>query len=170
MKQFFLTIFHQTFTSTIINISLYIQCMYTSKCTLQCTHYCILVASLCSMVLSFGKSLGPFSHNPPSEFSGLFEAATPGHEQVKLSPFISLGTSEDLAVSGPISMASYEGFVPAPIDTGGMTLPDPLRSIRDQLAYNLHEVWAKNKIEAGYRFAEVSKRSVMHTAKGTLLR
>ena len=109
------------------------------------------------MVLSFGKHLGPFSHAPPSDFAGLFEAATPGNDEFKLQPFVSVGCSQDLDVSGPIILANYQGFVPAPIDTGGRALPDPLHSIRDQLACNLHEVWAKNKIEAGYRFAEVRK-------------
>ena len=111
------------------------------------------------MMLSFGKNLGPFSYPPPSEFAGLCEAAEPGHEDIKLSPFISLGTSDDLSVAGPEVLASYEGFTPAPIDTSDVPLPDPLLGIRDQLAHNLHEVWAKNKIEAGYRFAEVSVNS-----------
>lgn len=106
------------------------------------------------MVLSFGKHMGPFSHAPPSDFAGLFEAAVLDKE-VKLHPFDHLGTSEDLAVSGPTVLASYQGFVPAPIDTGGKVLPDPLHYIRDELAHNLHEVWAKDKIEAGYRYSQV---------------
>ena len=111
-----------------------------------------------SMVLSFGKQLGPFRHPPPSDFAGLFEAAIPGDEmEVKLRPFLCLGTSQDLTVSGPPILTSNQGFVPAPIDTTSVTLPDPLHDIRDQLAHNLHEVWAKNKIEAGYRFAEVKR-------------
>ena len=35
-------------------------------------------------------------------------------------------------------------------------LPDSVLQIRDQLAKNIHEVWAKNKIEAGYTYGEVS--------------
>ena len=75
-----------------------------------------------------------------------------------MQPFLNLGTTQDLNVLGPEVLTTYQGFVPAPIDTGGVSLPDPLYTIRDQLAHNLHEVWAKNKIEAGFSFAEVRER------------
>ena len=108
------------------------------------------------MVLHYGKMMGEFSHPPPSDFAGLCEAAPPGSEgEHGLHPFISLGSSGDLAVAGPEIQASHEGFVPAPIDTGGLSLPGSLHGIREQLTHQLHEVWAKNKIEAGYTFAEV---------------
>ena len=119
--------------------------------------------SIYSMVLSFGKHMGPFSYAPPSEFAGMFEAAgSEVSQEAKQRPFIHLGTTEDLTVSGPVVRASYQGFVPAPIDTQGRPLSDPLQSIRGQLAHNLHEVWAKNKIEAGYRFGEVRGKKVVH--------
>ena len=113
-----------------------------------------------SMVLCYGKTLGQFTHPPPPDIAGLCEAVTPSsdHETLlKLRPFVSLGTSGNLAVSGPEVLASHEGFAPAPIDTGGLSLPLPLHGIRDQLAHQLHDVWAKNKIEAGYIFAEVRR-------------
>ena len=37
-----------------------------------------------------------------------------------------------------------------------VVLPDPVMRVRESLARNIHEVWAKNKIEAGYSYAEVS--------------
>ena len=121
-------------------------------CMMLCSHY------TCSVVLSFGKHMGPFSHPPPSDFAGLFEAAVMDNKEVKLHSFVHLGTTEDLSVSGPSVLANYQGFVPAPIDTGGKVLPDPLLSIRDKLAHNLHEVWAKDKIEAGYRYSQVKEK------------
>ena len=123
-------------------------------CTL-CTTFTMTVFVLYSMMLSYGKTMGEFAHPPPSDFAGLFEAAGPSGEEMRQHPFITLGTTEDLAVSGPDVLVSYEGFVPAPIDNGGLSLPDSLHSIKDRLAQNLHEVWAKNKIEAGYKFSEV---------------
>ncbi len=36
------------------------------------------------------------------------------------------------------------------------TLPDVVMSVRDQLADNIHEVWAKGKVEAGYTYGDVS--------------
>ena len=61
-------------------------------------------------------------------------------------------------VLGPSVLADHQGFIPAPIDTGSVLLPDPLYSVRERLAHNLHEVWARNKIEAGFRFGEVRRR------------
>ena len=40
-----------------------------------------------------------------------------------------------------------------------VALPDPVMRVRESLARNIHEVWAKNKIEAGYSYAEVSRPS-----------
>ena len=119
-----------------------------------------LSISLCySMVLSYGGSMGEFSHPPPSDYAGLCEAAptSSSTDELRLRPFITLGTSGDLAVTGPEIHASHEGFVPAPIDTGGLSLPAALHGVRERLAQQLHEVWAKNKIDAGYTFAEVRR-------------
>ena len=101
--------------------------------------------------------MGEFSHPPHSDYTGLCEAALPSSttDELTLHPFITLGNSGDLSVAGPEIHASHEGFVPAPIDTGGLSLPGSLLGIRERLATQLHEVWAKNKIEAGYTFAEV---------------
>ena len=119
--------------------------------------YNMIYVYLSSMVLCYGKTLGQFTHPPPPGTAGLCEAVAPPvtETELKLQPFVSLGTSADLAMSGPEVLASHEGFAPAPIDTGGLSLPSTLNGIRDQLAHQLHEVWAKNKIEAGYTFAEV---------------
>ena len=110
-----------------------------------------------SMVLLYGGSMGEFSHPPPSDYAGLCEAAPPSSstDELRLRPFITLGTSGDLALAGPEIHASHEGFVPAPIDTGGLFLPGSLHGVRERLAQQLHEVWAKNKIDAGYTFSEV---------------
>ena len=126
----------------------------------------MLPLSIYSMVLSFGKHMGPFSYVPPSDFAGMFEAATSDTQEVKHHPFIHLGTTEDLTVSGPVVWASHQGFVPAPIDTRGKTLSDPLQSIRGQLAHNLHEVWAKNKVDAGYKFGKVRGKGEVHFGSG----
>lgn len=102
--------------------------------------------------------MGAFSHPPPSDCTALCEAvpSSCSADELKLHPFICLGSSCDLAVAGPDIQASHEGFVPAPIDTGGLSLPGSLHGIKETLAHQLHEVWAKNKIEAGFTFAEVT--------------
>ena len=109
--------------------------------------------------------MGEFSHPPPSDCTALCEAvpSSCSADELKLHPFISLGSSCDLAVAGPDIQASHEGFVPAPIDTGGLSLPGSLHGIKETLAHQLHEVWAKNKIEAGFTFSEVTCFSSPYT-------
>lgn len=103
--------------------------------------------------------MGGFIHSPPPQCAGLYEATDPGRS-VSLIPFRCLGDGNDLFVSGPPIMSDFESFVPAPIDTSKITLPDSITSaygsIRDMLARNIHEVWSRNKIEAGFTYAAVS--------------
>ena len=122
--------------------------------------YCAHIFPLpCSFVLSLGGSLGGFAHPPPPEYAGLHEAADPSRT-ITLTPFRCLGERLDILVTGPPVMSDFESFVPAPIDTSKISLPDSIASvngsIRDMLAKNIHEVWSKNKIEAGYTYAKVS--------------
>ena len=46
-------------------------------------------------------------------------------------------------------------FVPKPVDTHEINLPQYIESVRDKLAENIHEVWATNKIEAGWVYSEI---------------
>ena len=106
--------------------------------------------------MSLGGQYGQFSHAPPIDYAPLCDTG-PSSSTVRLIPFRCLGVSNALIVSGPIILADYESFLPAPIVTSGVSLPDPLlrSGIKDQLAENIHEVWAKNKVEAGFTYAEV---------------
>ena len=91
---------------------------------------------------------------------------------MQLLPFRCLGVSNDLVVSGPMILADYEAFVPAPIVTTGISLPEALQGagLKDKLAENIHEVWAVNKIDAGYTYAEVCESlkwcTQIHILKG----
>ncbi len=40
-----------------------------------------------------------------------------------------------------------------------VTLPDSVMNVREKLAKNIHEVWAKGKIEAGYAYGKVMSYS-----------
>ncbi len=112
-----------------------------------------------SAVISLGGNLGSFSHTPPAQYAGLYEAIEPG-KAVTLLSFQSLGDVDNILVSGPPTLSDFESFVPAPIDTSKAMLPDSITSargsVRDMLAKNIHEVWGKNKIEQGYSYGEVS--------------
>ena len=109
--------------------------------------------------MSLGGSLGNFHHTPPPEYAGLYEAVEPGKD-VTMLPFHCVGHEVDIVVNGPSVLSDFESFVPNPIDTSQIVLPDSIAStvgsMRHLLAKNIHEVWSKNKIDAGYTYAPVS--------------
>jgi hypothetical protein len=43
-------------------------------------------------------------------------------------------------------------YRPDPIDTSGVALPDDLRELREFLARNAHDLWARLRIEQGWRW------------------
>ena len=110
------------------------------------------------MAMSLGGHLGKFQYDPPEGYAGIYEAADSAKD-VTLQPFRCLGDPDELLVNGPAFTSDYEAFVPAPIDTSSVTLPDPVKTsgILDRLAKNIHELWSKNKIESGFCYGEVSE-------------
>lgn len=45
-------------------------------------------------------------------------------------------------------------YVPKPMDTSQVALPEELHQLLEQFAKNTHEVWAAQRIQAGWRFGE----------------
>lgn len=45
-------------------------------------------------------------------------------------------------------------YEPKPIDTSDIDLPDDLVSLTEQIAENVHDVWAKNRISEGWEYGE----------------
>lgn len=43
-------------------------------------------------------------------------------------------------------------YRPDPIDTSGVALPDDLRQLTELLARNAHDLWARLRIEQGWRW------------------
>ena len=41
-------------------------------------------------------------------------------------------------------------YTPAPVDTSDVVLPDCLDSLVERLAENVHEVWARSRVEQGW--------------------
>jgi len=106
-----------------------------------------------------GGTLGAFHHAPPPGYVGLHETVESG-KRVTLKPFHCVGGDSSMLVEGPATQSDFEAFVPSPIDTSSINLPDGIESsggvIQDRLAKNIHEVWAMNKIDAGFTYAPVS--------------
>lgn len=50
-----------------------------------------------------------------------------------------------------------KNYTPKPINTGDVKLPEELNTLSEQIAKNVHEVWAHNRIEQGWTYGD--KRS-----------
>lgn len=48
-----------------------------------------------------------------------------------------------------------ETYNPKPINTEGIDLPEDLIELREKIAKNVHDIWAKQRIEQGWSYGEV---------------
>lgn len=46
-------------------------------------------------------------------------------------------------------------YTPTPVDTSDVTLPAELMALAEQIAQNVHEVWAAGRIAEGWTYGEV---------------
>lgn len=46
-------------------------------------------------------------------------------------------------------------YIPAPVDTSDIRLPDELLPLIEKMAENVHEVWAKNRMAEGWTYGPV---------------
>ena len=47
-----------------------------------------------------------------------------------------------------------KNYIPQPIDTSDVELPEELKPLVEQMAKNVHEVWAENRIKQGWTYGE----------------
>lgn len=47
-----------------------------------------------------------------------------------------------------------QNYTPNPIDTSSVVLPEELARLAEELAKNVHEVWAKTRIEQGWTYGD----------------
>lgn len=45
-------------------------------------------------------------------------------------------------------------YIPKPIDTSSITLPEGLDALTEQIAENVHEVWAAGRIAEGWEYGD----------------
>ena len=45
-----------------------------------------------------------------------------------------------------------KNYVPQPMDTSDIQLPEELNVVIEQMAKNVHEVWAQSRIKQGWRY------------------
>lgn len=53
-------------------------------------------------------------------------------------------------------------YVPQPVDTSDVRLPEELDALVEQMAKNVHEVWAQNRIEQGWTYGEERDDALKH--------
>ena len=46
-------------------------------------------------------------------------------------------------------------YIPSPADTADVKLPDALLPLIEEMARNVHEVWARNRINVGWSYGPV---------------
>lgn len=55
-----------------------------------------------------------------------------------------------------------KNYVPQPMDTSDIQLPDELNVLIEQMAKNVHEVWAESRIAQGWRYGEERNDTLKH--------
>lgn len=45
-------------------------------------------------------------------------------------------------------------YIPQPVDTSDIQLPEELEVLREHMARNVHEVWAQSRIEQGWTYGQ----------------
>ena len=51
-------------------------------------------------------------------------------------------------------MKNNPNYVPKPIDTSDVVLPDELMSLVEDMSRNVHDVWAETRINDGWRYGD----------------
>lgn len=51
-------------------------------------------------------------------------------------------------------MDNLNNYIPQPIDTKDVKLPDELILLAEEIAKNVHEVWAEGRMKDGWRYGE----------------
>ena len=52
-------------------------------------------------------------------------------------------------------MNKTHNYIPHPVDVSDVVLPESLNRFIEALAENVHETWAKGRVDAGWQYGEV---------------
>ena len=52
------------------------------------------------------------------------------------------------------NISMKKNYIPQPMDTSGIQLPEELNVLIEQMAKNVHEVWAQSRMEQGWTYGE----------------
>lgn len=59
-------------------------------------------------------------------------------------------------------MRTEMNYMPEPMDTDDVVLPEELNDLIERMAKNVHEVWAKNRLEQGWTYGSERSDSLKH--------
>ena len=105
----------------------------------------------------FGDEHGRFKSGPPEGCAPIYQNML--HKQrIRIESCFAFGDSTRAIFQGPAQSLETIGFTPVAVDTAPILLDMYMESVRDRLAENLHEIWAMNKIEQGWKYDEVRRR------------
>jgi ryanodine receptor 2 len=104
----------------------------------------------------FGDEHGRFKYGPPEGCAPISQAML-AKQKLKVESCFTFGNINRGVYHGPSDPCERIAFTPVPVDTTNVQIPAYFDAIRDKLAENMHEIWAMNKIEQGWKFADVSK-------------
>ncbi|KAL3078921.1 hypothetical protein niasHS_014703 [Heterodera schachtii] len=101
----------------------------------------------------FGRSHGRLKFGPPASFSPIFEAL---NCPLTVQECLSFGDTSKNVFAGPSALFhAIEPFVPCPVDTAHIALPNFALEAHLRFAENLHELWAMRKVDLGWTYGEV---------------
>ena len=49
---------------------------------------------------------------------------------------------------------SKNSYIPQPVDTKDVELPEELKILAEEIAHNVHEVWSKGRMADGWKYGE----------------
>ena len=53
-------------------------------------------------------------------------------------------------------------YIPQPVDTTGVVLPEELNALAEEIAKNVHEVWSAGRIQEGWTYGEARDDARKH--------
>ena len=60
----------------------------------------------------------------------------------------------DKKTDNECKMTPVDGYQPQPVDTSDIVVPEELMDLVEEMARNVHEVWALNRMEQGWTWGE----------------
>lgn len=102
----------------------------------------------------FGDEHGRFKYGPPEGCAPISQAML-SKQKLRIDQCFTFGDISKSTYHGPQQLQDQIAFTPLPVDTTNVQVPTYFDAVRDRLAENMHEIWAMNKIEQGWRYADV---------------